>query len=76
MKMEERPFTTSEIYAKGKENLEKRGIKREFPPDSNIRASIQANRRYRDSLFVQTKYFDPVDVDTSLTIFGVKLRNP
>jgi len=74
--MKDRPLTISEIYARGKDNLEKRGIKREVPPDSNLRASIQTNRRYLDSLFFETKYFDPVDVDTSLTIFGVKLKTP
>ncbi|MFC2045228.1 alpha-hydroxy acid oxidase [Chloroflexota bacterium] len=74
--MENKQLTISEIYAKGKENLEKKGIKREIPPDSNLRASMQANRRYLDSLFFETKYFDPVDVDTSLTIFGVKLKTP
>jgi len=74
--MENKPSTISEIYAKGKENLEKRGIRREIPLDSNLRASMQANRRYLDSLFFETKYFDPVNVDTSQTIFGVKIKTP
>lgn len=74
--MNEKPLTPSQLYAKGKENLEKMGDKRVFPPDSHIGASVQANRKYLDSLFFETKFFDPVDVDTSLTIFGVKLKTP
>ncbi len=38
--------------------------------------SILANRKYLDSLFFRTKFFDPVEMDTSLTLFGVKLRTP
>ena len=74
--MSEEVPTISQIYAKGKENLEKIGYKRIFPPDSNIGASVQANRKYLDSLFFETRFFDPVDVDTSLTLLGVKLRTP
>lgn len=66
----------SQIYAKGKGNLEKMGYKKVYPPDSNIGASIEANRKYLDSLFFQPKFFDPVELDTSLVIFGTKLRNP
>jgi isopentenyl diphosphate isomerase/L-lactate dehydrogenase-like FMN-dependent dehydrogenase len=75
--MSEKPLTISQIYAKGKEILEKRGVKWLPPPDGNIGvASAEANRQYLDSLFFKTRYFDPVDVDTSSTIFGVKLKVP
>ena len=74
--MKERPLSISQIYRKGKENLEKMGVKREFPPDSNYGASVWVNRKYLDSLFFVPKFFDPVDVDTSFTIFGTKLKTP
>lgn len=74
--MNEKSLTISQLYAKGKENLEKIGVKRTFPPDSNIGASVRANRKYLDSLFFVPKFFDPVDVDTSFTIFGVTLKTP
>ncbi len=74
--MNEKSLTISQLYAKGKENLEKLGVKRIFPPDSNIGASGRANRKYLDSLFFVPKFFDPVDVDTGFTIFGVTLKTP
>jgi isopentenyl diphosphate isomerase/L-lactate dehydrogenase-like FMN-dependent dehydrogenase len=74
--MDERPLSISQIYARGRENLAKRGWTRRFPPPSSIGAQVEANRRYLDSLFFEPCYFDPVEVDTALTIFGVKLRAP
>ena len=74
--MDEKPLTLSQLYARGKENLEKIGLEWVFSPDSNIGASVQANRKYLDSLFFETKFFDPVEVDTSFTIFGIKLKTP
>jgi isopentenyl diphosphate isomerase/L-lactate dehydrogenase-like FMN-dependent dehydrogenase len=74
--MKRTSFSISQIYAKGKENLEKRGSTWEYPPDSDIGASVRLNRRYLDSLFFETKFFDPVEVDTSFTIFGAKLKTP
>ena len=69
-------LSISQIYAKGRENLEKAGYRRVWPPQSSLNASVPANRRYLDSLFFQTKLFDPVEVDTSLTLFGVRLKTP
>lgn len=66
--------TISEIYAKGKRNLEEMGLKGTFPPDSSIGASLRANREYLDSLFFVPKLLAPVTVDTSCAIFGAKLR--
>jgi isopentenyl diphosphate isomerase/L-lactate dehydrogenase-like FMN-dependent dehydrogenase len=74
--MKKQPLSISELYAKGKEKLENAGVKWEFPLDSNYGASVQVNRKYLDSLFFVPKFFDPVDVDTSFTIFGVKLKTP
>jgi len=74
--MSEKLLTISQLYAKGRETLSKRGVTRWFPPDSNMGAAAEANRKYLDSLFYETKFLDPVDVDTSLTIFGVELKTP
>ncbi len=74
--MKEQPLSIPEIYARGKANLEKRGVKREIPLDNSYGTSVMANRKYLDSLFFVTKFLDPVEVDTGLTIFGVKLKTP
>lgn len=74
--MEEEPLTISQIYARGRENLAQRGWTRRFPPPSSIGAQVEANRKYLDSLFFEPNYFDPVEADTSFTIFGTKLRTP
>jgi isopentenyl diphosphate isomerase/L-lactate dehydrogenase-like FMN-dependent dehydrogenase len=74
--MKKQPLSISQLYARGKEKLESMGVKREFPPDSNYGASVAANRQYLDSLFFVPRFFDPVEVDTSLTLFGVKLKTP
>ena len=74
--MKKELLSVSEIYAKGKENLEKEGTKRRFPPDSIMGASVLANRKVLDSLFFEPRYLDPVEVDTGLTLFGQKLRTP
>lgn len=74
--MREKPLSLSELYAKGKQNLDKAGFKRYWSPESNIGASVPANRRYLDSLFFWTKFLDPAEVDMSCTLFGVKLKVP
>ena len=74
--MTEESLTISQIYAKGKENWRKMLPERVFSPDSNIGTAFRANRKYLDSLFFEPKFFDPVDVDTSLTIFSRKLKTP
>ncbi|MEE9203233.1 MAG: alpha-hydroxy acid oxidase [Dehalococcoidia bacterium] len=74
--MEEKPLTISQIYARGRENLAQRGWARRFPPPSSIGAQVEANRKYLDSLFFEPNYFDPVEVDTSFTFFGTRLRTP
>ncbi|OGO20464.1 MAG: hypothetical protein A2144_00820 [Chloroflexi bacterium RBG_16_50_9] len=74
--MKEQPPSISQIYAKGREALEKIGLKQPLPPESSYGASVAANRKYLDSLFFVTRFFDPVEVDTSFEIFGVKLKGP
>ena len=66
-------MTLPQLYARGKENLEKQNYRRFFPPDSAINSSVVANRKYLDSLFFETRFFDPPEVATSLTLFDVKL---
>ena len=74
--MSEKQLTIPEIYAKGKENLKRAGVDWVYPPGRKLGPSVKANRQYLDSLFFEPKFFDPVDVDTSFTIFGAKLRTP
>ncbi len=74
--MAENLLTVSQIYAKGKENLKKKGVDWVYPPGGRVGPPVSANRKYLDSLFVETKFFDPVEVDTSFAIFGVKLKTP
>lgn len=72
--MTERVPTVSEIYATGRENLKKKvGIDWIFP---QIAPAVKANRQYLDSLFYETRLFNPVDVDTSLNLFNLKLKTP
>lgn len=66
----------SDIYIKGKENLKKIGVDWVYPPGRKMGPSVRANRKYLDSLFYETKFFNPVAVETSLTIFNVELRTP
>jgi len=74
--MSEEVLTVSQIYARGKENLEKMGVDRWFAPDSNLAASVQANRKYLDSLFFEPQFLKTVEVNTSLTIFNRTLEVP
>lgn len=74
--MKETPLSISEIYEKGKENIEKKGSPWKSPPDSNINASVRMNRRYLDSLFFEPRFFDPVEPDTSCSIMGIGLKTP
>ena len=71
--MSEESSTVSEIYARGRENLKKVGVDGLFP---RIAPTVKANRQYLDSLFYETRLFNPVDVDTSLNLFNLKLKTP
>ena len=73
--MSEQQFMAYEIYARGKENFKKRGFDWGYP-GGKIGPSVRANRKFLDSLFYETKFFDPVDSDTSCSFLGVKLRTP
>jgi isopentenyl diphosphate isomerase/L-lactate dehydrogenase-like FMN-dependent dehydrogenase len=72
----EEKLTISQIYSKGREKFIEIGYKRIFPPDSAAGATVQANRRYLDSTFFKTQFLNPVKVDTSIDLFGVKLKTP
>ena len=72
----EKMLTISEIYTRGKEKLAEIGYKRIYPPESDTAATLKVNRQYLDALFFRTKFFNPVQVETSLTLFGKSLRTP
>ena len=72
----ERPQTLSELFTLARENLKKKGVERQALSESNYRASAQANRELLDSIFIETRFFDPVEPDTSLTLFEAKLKTP
>ncbi|HEY9594762.1 MAG TPA: alpha-hydroxy-acid oxidizing protein [Spirochaetia bacterium] len=68
--------TIPQIYARGREELARRGYKRIFAPESATRASIEANRARLDGIFFRTKFLRQVSADTSTTLFGVSLKTP
>jgi len=68
--------TASQIYTKGIENLKQKGVNWEYPTPGRSGTSLRATRKVLDSMFFEPKFFDPVPVDTSLTLFGVKLKTP
>jgi len=72
----ERPQTLSGLFTLAKENLKEKGVERQPPSTSNYLASSQANRRLLDSIFMKPRFLDPVESDTSFTLFGVKMRVP
>ena len=71
----EKQLTVSQIIAKGKENLNAKGIEWRGPGDK-IAPCMRANRRYLEELFFEPKFFDPVEVDTSCTFLGMQLQTP
>jgi len=72
---EKHQLTVGQIYAKGKENIKNKGAEWSYP-GGGYGPSVTANRKYLDSLFFETRFFDPVEVDVSLSLFGLKLRTP
>jgi 4-hydroxymandelate oxidase len=76
MTKNEKMLTISQTYAKGRERLAEIGYKRVLPPGGSDSATFQANRKYLNSLFFNTRFFNPSMVDTGLELFGVKLKTP
>jgi isopentenyl diphosphate isomerase/L-lactate dehydrogenase-like FMN-dependent dehydrogenase len=70
--MTERVPTVSEICATGRENLKKVGI----DWMARVAPAVKANRQCLDSLFYETRLFNPVGVDTSLNLFNLELKTP
>ena len=70
------PQTLTELFTLAQKNLKEKGIAQELPSVSNYLASSQANRRLLDSMFIETRFLDPVEPDTGLTLFGVKMKTP
>ena len=68
--MKEQQLSISQLYHKGKNILKERGIDWIYP-GGKIGLQVKANRKYLDSLFIEPKLFDPVDVDISFTAFGL-----
>lgn len=69
-------LSISEIYARGKEHLEKNGVAWKTPPDSTLGSHLWANRNYLDALFFEPRFLDPVEPDTRCSILGVELDTP
>jgi 4-hydroxymandelate oxidase len=74
--MDEERLSISEIYAKGKENLEKMGLHLPLAPESNLGATGKENRKVLDSLFFEPRFLDPAKAEPGLTLFGRKLKTP
>lgn len=74
--MSEEPLTTSQIYAKGQENLQKMGVELPFSLGSYTAATGTEGRKYLDSLFFTPSFIDTVEANTSITLFGRKLKTP
>jgi len=70
------PQNLNELFNLATENLKARGIDRPVPVGSNYQAAAQLQRRLLDSIFVETRYLDPVEPDIGLTVFGVKMKAP
>ena len=70
------PQTLTELFNLAKGNLKAKGLDRPAPSSSNYQASSQINRKLLDSVFLEPRYLEPVQSDTSLTLFGVKMKTP
>jgi len=71
-----KPSTISELFNRAKDNLKQKGTDVPLPVASNYLASSQAARELLDSIFIQTRLFDPVEPDAGLTLFGAKMKTP
>jgi 4-hydroxymandelate oxidase len=72
----QRPQNLTELFDLAKENLKAKGIDRPAPIGSNYQAAAQLQRRLLDSIFLETQYLDPVEPNTGLILFGVKMKTP
>jgi 4-hydroxymandelate oxidase len=70
------PQNLTELFNLATENLKAKGMDRPAPVGSNYQAAAQLQRRLLDSIFLETRYLDPVEPDTGLTLFGVKMKTP
>ena len=68
--------TIAEIYARGREELSRRGYARVFAPDTATRATLAENRRRLDGIFFRPRFLRSVKAATATTLFGVPLRTP
>ncbi len=72
----EKPKTLTELIDLAQEKLKEKGIDRPAQVGSNYQSAATLQRKLLDSIFLETRYFDPVETDTSLTLFGVKMKTP
>ena len=70
------PQNLTELFKLATDNLKAKGVDRPAPTGSNYQAAGQLQRRLLDSIFIEPRYLDPVEPDTSLTLFGVKMKTP
>lgn len=70
------PQNITELFKLATENLKQKGQERPAPSASNIRASVELNRKLLDSIFLEQRLLDPVESDTSATLFGARLKMP
>ena len=73
--MKEQPLPIPEIYAGGKENLEKMVVKREVPLDNSYGTSVMANRKCLDALFFVTKFFADAEKAVQLGASAIVVSN-
>lgn len=69
-------ISISEIYERGEKAIAGKGMEWKLPSHEGGSASVLANRELLDSLFFETRFFDPVEVDTSVTFFNTRLKTP
>lgn len=73
--MAEKILTVKQLHDLGKENLRNRGEEWSYP-GGEYGPSVLYNRKLLDSLFFETKWFDPPEVDTGLSLFGRQFKTP
>ena len=71
-----KPSTLTELLTTARERLKEKGTETQPAAGSNYQASSQLARELLDSIFIETRLLDPVDVDTSTKLFGATIKTP
>jgi len=74
-------MTIPEMMAKGRARLAEMGFLEQESDAPETDPTGRAHRKYLNSIYFKTRYLNPVgnslgDVDTSLTLFGARLKTP